>query len=258
MIFKLYIYIILFMEKNKILNIRGLKKTYKYSHLFKTTLTKALDGVTLKVRENEIFALIGLNGSGKTTTIKLLLSLLSPDEGLFEIFGQNKITNEIKKKIGFLPEIPYYNADFTPNEILAFWGNLSEMSKDRLEKRIPEVLDYTTLDHAADRKIKGFSRGMLQRLGLAQAILAGPELLILDEPMSGLDPKGIIDIRELIRQLKEDGETIFFTSHIISEVEKIADKVGMLHKGRILKVRDAHKNIEEDFLETIKEYENDK
>lgn len=243
------------MEKNNILNIENLKKTYKYSHLFTKTLTRALDGVTFQVRENEIFALIGLNGSGKTTTIKLLLSLLSPDEGLFEIFGSSKITGEIKKKIGYLPEIPYYNADFTPREILRFWGKLSEMSSGELDKRIPEVLDYTTLDHASGRKIKGFSKGMMQRLGLAQAILAGPELLILDEPLGGLDPKGIIDIRRLIKQLKEDGETIFFTSHIISEVEKIADRVGMLHRGKILKVTEAHKNLEEDFLETINEYE---
>jgi ABC-2 type transport system ATP-binding protein len=250
--------ILLVMETN-ILNIKNLKKTYKYSHLFKTTLTKALNGVTLQVKKNEIFALIGLNGSGKTTTIKLLLGLLSPDEGLFEIFERKEITNNIKKKIGFLPEIPYYNADFTPTEILKFWGKLSGMTKNQLNKRIPEVISYTTLEHAAGRKIKGFSRGMMQRLGLAQAILSEPELLILDEPMGGLDPKGIIDIRKLIRQLKKDGETIFFTSHIISEVEKIADRVGMLHKGKILKVTDVHKNLEEDFLKTIKEYdENDK
>lgn len=241
----------------KIINIKNLTKSYIYSHLGKKTITPALTGLNLVILENEIFALIGLNGSGKTTTIKLLLGLISPDAGHFTIFESNKVDNAIKQKIGYLPEMPYFNSDFTPKEILRFWGALSGLSGNHLEKRIIEVLRYASLEPALDKKIKGFSKGMLQRLGLAQSILSEPELLILDEPMGGLDPKGIIDIRNLILSLKKDGKTIFFTSHIISEVEKIADRVGILHEGKILKIVPCHPNMEQEFLETIKLQEND-
>ncbi|MGM0441913.1 MAG: ABC transporter ATP-binding protein [Elusimicrobiota bacterium] len=238
-------------DKQNVLNIEKLSKTYKSSHFFKTISITALKDVNLNVKENEIFALIGLNGSGKTTTIKLLLGLLTPDSGNFRIFGQNKISGSVKEKIGFLPEIPYYNNSFTPVEILKFWGRLSGLKKEKLSARITRVLQYTSLENASSRKIKEFSRGMRQRLGLAQAILSEPELLILDEPMGGLDPQGIIDIRNLIQKLKEDGKTIFFTSHIIAEVEKIADRVGILHNGKILKIIKADTGLEDRFLDTI-------
>ncbi|MFC2060891.1 ABC transporter ATP-binding protein [Elusimicrobiota bacterium] len=211
-------------------------------------MTPALRGVDLEVSENEIFALIGLNGSGKTTTIKLLLGLLKPDEGNFKLFDSSVVNNKVKQKIGYLPEIPYFNGDFTPREMLRFWGALSDLTNSYMDKGIDEVLNYTSLSHVIDRKIKGFSRGMLQRLGLAQALLSKPQFLILDEPMGGLDPKGIIDIRELMLKLKKDGKTIFFTSHIIAEVEKIADKVGILHEGKVLKIMECRPNLEEEFL----------
>ncbi|MBN2406895.1 MAG: ABC transporter ATP-binding protein [Elusimicrobia bacterium] len=236
---------------SKILEIEGLIKSYKYSHLGRKSVTLALKGLTLDVMENDIFALIGLNGSGKTTTIKILLGLIRPDTGIFRIFGSENVNNDIKRMIGYLPEIPYFNSEFTPGEILRFWGSITGMEKGYLKKRISEVLRYTSLEHVSSRKIKGFSRGMLQRLGIAQSILAEPGLLILDEPMGGLDPKGIIDIRNLMLKLKKDGHTIFFTSHLISEVEKVADKVGMLGDGKILKIVEPHPDLEQDFLDTI-------
>lgn len=238
-----------------ILNISELRKSYVYSHLWTKTVTPALLGINLQINRNDIFALIGLNGSGKTTTIKLLLGLIKPDGGNFQIFNSFSVTNDVKKKIGYLPEIPYFNKDFTPYEMLRFWGNLSGIPKQRLNDRIIKVLEYTSLGHTSKSCIRGFSRGMMQRLGLAQALLAEPELLILDEPMSGLDPKGIIDIRELMHKLKEDGKTIFFCSHLIAEVQKIADKVGIIHAGKIIKVIVPHDNLEDEFLETIRAYD---
>ncbi len=237
---------------NTILNIKGLSKTYKRTHFFKKIKKEALKNVNLKIKENEIFALIGLNGSGKTTTLKLLLGLLSPDSGYFNIFGKNKVSRSVKEKIGFLPEIPSYNTNFTPMEILKFWGHLSGIKKEDLSQRIAYVLKFTSLHRDSKRKIDEFSRGMRQRLGIAQAILSNPDLLILDEPMGGLDPQGIIDIRALIRNLKNDGKTIFFTSHLISEVEKIADRVGILHQGNILDIVEPTPGLEKKFLDIIK------
>ncbi len=237
--------------KEKVIIISNLYKSYVYSHLGKKTITNALTGVNLEVTQNEIFALIGLNGSGKTTTIKLLLGLIKPDSGDFSIFNSKSVTNAVKKRIGYLPEIPYFDKKFTPREMLKFWGALSEIPKNTVNNRIQEVLTYTSLDHVIDIRIKGFSRGMLQRLGIAQALLSDTDLLILDEPMGGLDPKGIIDIRQLMYKLKNDGKTIFFTSHIISEVQKVSDSVGFLHHGTIMKTIKPHENLEEEFLNTI-------
>lgn len=235
----------------EILKIENLSKTYKYSHLFNFSTYQALDKINITINRNEIFSLIGLNGSGKTTTIKLLLGLIRADSGTFSIFNSPEVSNHTKKKIGYLPEIPYFNKKFTPREMLTFWGSLSNLDKKFIKKKIVEVLRYTSLEHVIDTKIKGFSRGMLQRLGLSQALLSEPELLILDEPMGGLDPKGIIDIRELMLKLKEDGKTIFFSSHIISEVQKLADRVGILHKGRILDTIKPCADLEKEFLNII-------
>ena len=240
---------------SNIIEIRSLSKSYIYSHLWTKTVTPALRSIDFDVMDNEIFALIGLNGSGKTTTIKLLLGLISIDSGEFRMFGSVKIDNNIKKKIGYLPEIPYFDKKFTPREMLKFWGSLSGMPNSILQERIETVLEYTSLSHVIDRKLKGFSRGMLQRLGLSQALLADPQLLILDEPMGGLDPKGIIDMRNLMKKLKDDGKTIFFSSHQLAEVQKIADRVGILHKGTILETIEPGNDLEKDFLELIGETE---
>ena len=234
-----------------ILEISGLTKTYTSSHLFKKTRFQALRGIDLDVRKNEIFALIGLNGSGKTTTIKTLLGLIRPDSGKFNILGSPGISGDVRKKLGYLPEIPYFQGEFTPVEMLRFWGSLSGITRDTIEKRIEYALEQTSLSHAAGKKLKGFSRGMLQRLGLAQALLSEPELFILDEPMGGLDPRGIINIRSFMLKLKGSGKTVFFSSHIISEVEKVADRVGMLHGGKIIKITKPHPGLEDDFLETV-------
>jgi ABC-2 type transport system ATP-binding protein len=239
-----------------ILKISDLHKSYVHSHLGIKKVIPALKGLSFDIAENEIFSLIGLNGAGKTTTIKILLGLITPDRGSISLLGRDRIDTATKKHIGYLPEIPYYNSDFTPREILRFWGRLSGMDIPYIRKRTDEVLEYTSLSHAADNRIKGFSRGMLQRLGLAQAILSEPRLLILDEPMGGLDPRGIIDIRNLVLSLKENGITIFFTSHLISEVQKTADKVGILYDGKIIRIVRPDENLEEIFLQAIQNEDN--
>ena len=233
----------------------GVSKTYRSSHFFKKISTRGLDDLTLSLNTNEVLALIGLNGSGKTTTIKIMLGLITPDSGTLRLFGRSGVDNASKKNIGYLPEIPYFNLDFTPREILGFWGGLSELKGNNLKNRIAEVLEYTSIHEAADRPIRGFSRGMLQRLGICQSILADQELLILDEPMGGLDPLGVINMRELILKLKKDGKSIFFSSHIIGQVEKIADRIAIIHRGRILNISDNKTDVETEFLETIRKYD---
>lgn len=239
------------MKTELVLSAENLHKSYKQPSLFGGSYTDALKGVTFNVKENEIYSLIGLNGSGKTTTIKILLGLISPDSGEFSLMGSEGSDPDSRSNIGYLPEIPYFKGDFTPLEMLRFWGRLSGLKGPALEEKIKEVLKYTSLSSTYDRKLKGFSRGMLQRLGIAQALLSGGELLILDEPMGGLDPKGITDIRNFMRGIKEKGKTILFSSHIISEVEKVADRVAMIHNGRIIKITAPHKGLEEDFLRSI-------
>ncbi len=240
---------------NQPLTIKNLSKTYLQAHIGKKTATKALRGINLKLENNEIFSLIGLNGSGKTTAIKLILGLIHPDTGKVKIFGNPHFSSSSKRKTGYLPEMPYFNRNFTPIEILKFWGSLSDIPRDKLKTRIQTVLKYTSLKNEEHRKLNSFSRGMLQRLGLAQALLSDPELLILDEPMGGLDPRGIIEIRDHMKKLKEREKTIFFSSHSISEVEKVADRVAVLHKGKILKITKPHSRLEDEFLTIISDYE---
>lgn len=239
----------------KPIEVSELRKTFSTPRFLSSIKTEALKGVNFSVGKNEIFSLIGLNGSGKTTTIKILLGLIKQDGGTYSISGSGRITPEVKKTLGYLPEIPYFEGVFTPVEMLRFWGGLSGLSGSELKKRIPLVLEYTSLTRAASRKLKGFSRGMLQRLGIAQALLAEPDILILDEPMGGLDPMGIKTIREFMQSLKETGKTVFFSSHIISEVEKVADRVAMIHDGRIIKITRPHKHLEEEFIESIEEFD---
>jgi len=242
-------------DKEEILKVKEIHKSFLQPALFGGTRTKALNGVSFSVKKNEIFSLIGLNGSGKTTCIKILLGLTSTDSGEFSLFNSDGRDPSLRSRIGYLPEIPYFKGDFTPFEMLSFWGRLSGVKGGYLKERIEAVLEYTSLTGESRKKLKGFSRGMLQRLGLAQAILSEAELLILDEPMGGLDPRGIADIRGFIRGIKEEGKTILFSSHIISEVEKVADRVAMIHQGRIIKVTPPHHALEEDFLRSIEKAE---
>ncbi|MCS7230565.1 MAG: ABC transporter ATP-binding protein [Elusimicrobiota bacterium] len=241
------------MNSEKIIEVKRLKKIYKKHKFLKTKYVIGIEEVSFEVYKNEIFGLLGLNGSGKTTTIKLILGLLFPDFGEIYVFG-NKIPDwRINKHIGYLPELVSFNKNFTGLELLKLYASLSLGFIDN--KRIKEVIDFVKLSDSIDRKISEYSKGMIQRLGLAQAIIHNPAILVFDEPTSGLDPLGIKEIRDFILQLKSQGKTIFFSSHLISELEKVCDRVAIIHKGKILKIVENKEwqriPLEEIFISTV-------
>jgi len=213
-------------------------KTENLTKIFKTGLwgrrVVALKGLNLEVRRGEIFGFLGPNGAGKTTTIKILMGLIYPTDGRAWIFDRELGDVEVKGRIGFLPEQPYFYDYLTSTEFLRFYGELFRLRKEELDIRIWSLLKTVGLEHAADLQLRKFSKGMLQRIGIAQALINDPDLIVLDEPMSGLDPIGRKEVRDLILRLKGEGRTIFFSTHIIPDVEMICDRVGILMHGELV------------------------
>lgn len=193
-----------------------------------------LTDVSLRVRQGEIFGFLGHNGAGKTTTMKILLGLLRATSGKVELLGAPAGEVDAHARIGYLPESPYFYDYLTAEEFLTFYGKLAKLSAGFIRSRVPELLKRVGLDEARHRQLRKFSKGMLQRIGLAQAMVHDPELIILDEPMSGLDPMGRKEVRDLILSLRDQGKTVFFSTHILSDVEMICDSVGILARGRML------------------------
>ncbi len=192
----------------------------------------ALKDLNLAVQEREIFGYLGPNGSGKTTTIKMLLSLIFPTSGSIKILGSKDIDSpDIKRKIGYLPEGAYYPDFLKGEEILRFYGSLYGLSGKTLERRIDETLETVGMTRARKRLLRGYSKGMRQRIGLAQALLSDPQLLILDEPTTGLDPVARKEMRDLLVQLRAQGKSLLISSHELLEVELISDRVGILYEG---------------------------
>lgn len=197
---------------------------------------KAVQGPSFEVEKGEVFGLLGPNGAGKTTTLKMLMGLIFPDKGSLQIFGHKPGSLAAKKKIGFLPENPYFYEYLKAGEFLALVAALTGVPLTKRKKRINEMVDMMGLSHAMDRPLRKFSKGMLQRIGLAQALLPDPQLVVLDEPLSGLDPVGRKEIRDIIRGLKGEGKTVLFSSHILSDVEMLCDRVAIMAKGKIRKI----------------------
>lgn len=193
-----------------------------------------LTDVSLRVRQGEIFGFLGHNGAGKTTTMKILLGLLRATSGKVELLGAPAGEVDAHARIGYLPESPYFYDYLTAEEFLTFYGKLAKLSAGSIRSRVPELLKRVGLDEARHRQLRKFSKGMLQRIGLAQAMVHDPEVIILDEPMSGLDPMGRKEVRDLILSLRDQGKTVFFSTHILSDVEMICDSVGILARGRML------------------------
>ncbi len=195
---------------------------------------RALDGLSLQVQSGEVFGLLGPNGAGKTTTFKILMGLIRPTGGKAQILGAEVQDVKVRQSIGYLPEQPYFYDYLTAREFLVYCGALCDLPKTETSQRADELLQLVSLTDSADKQLRKFSKGMLQRVGLAQALINNPEVLFLDEPMSGLDPLGRREVRDLIVNLRNRGKTIFFSSHILTDVEAMCDRVAILNKGRLI------------------------
>lgn len=215
-----------------VLKTEGLCKRFKVG--FWGRPVTAVDHLDLEVCKGEIFGFLGPNGAGKTTTLKILMGLIYPTSGKAWVLGQKIGDVAMKHHVGFLPEAPYFYDYLTAEEFLRFYGQLFGLGGRLLSERITALLNVVGLSDARGLQLRRFSKGMLQRIGIAQALINDPQLVVLDEPMSGLDPVGRKEIRDLILRLKEQGRTVFFSSHILHDAEVLCDRVGILLKGRLV------------------------
>jgi len=227
----------------------GLKKTFQIG--FRRKEIEALKDLNLEVEKGEIFGFLGPNGAGKTTTIKILVGLIKPTAGKAWVMNQPAGSVLAREKLGFLPEQPYFYDYLTGEEFLNFCSQFFPFTEGERKKRINYLMELVGLERARDLALRKYSKGMLQRIGLAQALLNDPKLVILDEPLTGLDPIGRKEMRDIIAQLGKENKTVFFSTHILSDVEVICDRVGIIHQGKLLGV-----GLLEDLYEkTIKEWE---
>jgi len=230
------------MGDDLVLEVEGLRKVFHIGFFRKRV--EAVNGTSFNVKRGEIFGLLGPNGAGKTTTIKAILRLIFPTEGEIRLFGRSADDREAAKRVGYMPENPYIYQYLKPLEFLDLCGRLVGLSKAERLARSEAMIDKVGLRHAVDRPIGKFSKGMMQRIGLAQALLHDPELLILDEPMSGLDPVGRKEVRDLLLEQRERGNTLLFTSHILSDVEELCDRVVIMQQGKITSEGRVHDLVE--------------
>jgi len=214
------------------IEILGLEKTYHVGFWRKRPKC-ALRPLDLSVEEGEIFGFLGPNGAGKTTTLKLLMGLVFPTAGTARILGMEINDPRMKAQIGFLPEQPYFYDYLTANELLEYYAQLSGVPAAERRRKTSEVLSRVGLQDASGLQLRKFSKGMLQRVGIAQAILHDPKVLFFDEPMSGLDPMGRREVRDLMEELKQQGKTVFFSTHILSDAESLCDRVAIIHLGEL-------------------------
>jgi ABC-2 type transport system ATP-binding protein len=215
-----------------VLRAEGLSKTFRKP--FTGKRVEAVRGVSFQVTRGEIFGFLGPNGAGKTTSIKMMTGLISPTGGVISILGRRVPAPDVMGRVGFLPESPYVYPYLTPREFVALCGRLSGLSGASLARKVVEVVERVGIGHAIDRPARALSKGMLQRAALAAALVHEPELLILDEPMSGLDPVGRKEVRDLIVEERQRGHTVFFSSHILSDVEMLCDRVCILRQGEVV------------------------
>lgn len=214
------------------IEIEGLTKDYPVG-FWRKRMRRSLDNLSLRVEEGEIFGFLGPNGAGKTTTLKILMGLIFPTAGTARILGRPIDDVSMHREIGFLPEQPYFYDYLTARELLDYYARFSGYSSSERRARISRVLERVGLASAADVQLRKFSKGMLQRAGIAQAIIHDPRIVFLDEPMSGLDPIGRREVRDIILDLKTQGRTVFFSTHILSDAEMLCDRVAVLHLGKL-------------------------
>ncbi|HWY78009.1 MAG TPA: ABC transporter ATP-binding protein [Verrucomicrobiae bacterium] len=242
-----------------IVDIKDLRVEYRQNALGRGRKVKlAVDGLNLVVNQGEVFGFLGPNGAGKTTTMNVLLGFVNATSGSASLFGVNVAEPIARQRIGYLPELTYYYKFLTAEELLRFYAKVFGLPRSETDKRIDELMKLVELEEARKRPIKSYSKGMQQRIGLAQALINNPDLLILDEPTSGLDPLGRMKVREIIQRLKSDGKTVFFSSHELGEVETVCDRVAILHQGMLMAegrvdelVQKYQSNLEQVFLKVI-------
>jgi ABC-2 type transport system ATP-binding protein len=216
-----------------VLSVKGLVKSYKKGFIPKTQTV--LSGVDFTLHRGKITGFLGGNGAGKTTTIKCLLGLSFPDSGAITYFDGQPLSVDVKARIGFLPERPYFYDYLTGREFLRFYGQIStRLPRRQLNEKIDRLLQRVDLAHAADKRLRNYSKGMLQKIGLAQALIHDPELVILDEPKSGLDPDGRYYLSELIREVAQHGTTVFFSSHLLNDAEALCENLVILASGKVV------------------------
>ncbi len=224
----------------KIVEINNLSKDYEKG-FWRKTKVRALDDLTLSVEDGQIFGFLGGNGAGKSTTIKLLMSLIFPTEGSAKILGHDISDVKMRAKIGYCPENPYFYDYLKASELMNYFGELFGLDSSTRKNRTAELLTRVGLEEKDwDRQLRKYSKGMLQRVGIAQSLINDPEIVFLDEPMSGLDPVGRREIRELIADLRGNGKTVFMSSHILSDIEALCDNVAILRRGKLVAEGNLH------------------
>ncbi|MGD1101757.1 MAG: ABC transporter ATP-binding protein [Terriglobia bacterium] len=214
------------------IEINGLTKEYRVG-FWKTRIKRALDSLNLQVESGEVFGLLGPNGAGKTTTLKILFRLVFPTSGTARILGKELNDTTMHQRVGYLPEHPYFYDHLTPEELLYYAGRLFGLGKDDLRWRVNRLLERVGLTESRHVPLRRFSKGMVQRAGIAQALINDPDVVFLDEPMTGLDPIGRREVRDLVLQLREEKKTVFFSTHILSDAETLCDRVAILNCGHL-------------------------
>jgi ABC-2 type transport system ATP-binding protein len=240
-----------------IVELRNLRVEYRAQSAGKGRKV-AVNDLSLTVQAGEVFGFLGPNGAGKTTTMNVLLGFVNATSGAAYLFGVNVCEPIARQRIGYLPELTYYYKFLTAEELLRFYARIFRIPRSEADRRIEQLLKLVELEHARKRPIKTYSKGMQQRVGLAQALINDPDLLILDEPTSGLDPLGRMKVREIIQRLKNEGKTVFFSSHELGEVETVCDRVAIINQGelkvegRVADLVEKHQtNLEQIFLKIV-------
>ncbi len=231
------------------IRIQGLTKDFSVG--MRGVKLRAVDDLNLEIGDNEIFGLLGPNGSGKSTTIKIILGLLEASAGTCEIYGKPSKTVSARHSVGFLPEAPYFYRYLSGRELVRFYARVCGVSRARINEQVDSVIELVGMGEAAHRRVGTYSKGMLQRIGLAQALVHDPQLVILDEPTAGVDPLGSAAIADIVRELKRRGKTVLLSSHLLAQIEGLCDRVAILHRGKLVREGRIDDLVQEKGLESL-------
>lgn len=231
------------------IRIQGLTKDFSVG--MRGVKLRAVDGLNLEVGDNQIFGLLGPNGSGKSTTIKIILGLLEASVGQCEIYGKPSHTVDARRSVGFLPEAPYFYRYLSGRELVRFYARVCGVPRANIHEQVDSVIELVGMTEAAHRRVGTYSKGMLQRIGLAQALVHDPQLVILDEPTAGVDPLGSAAIADIVRELKRRGKTILLSSHLLAQIEGLCDRVAILHRGKLVREGRVDELVEDEHTESL-------